>query len=178
MKVYYLMDYLPSRYESSKEQEQDRKAIYCFKNGACCDRILQGLADGIRRFANPNTVICFVPASTHAKTQRRYQNVSSRLQQMTGFRCSYSAITKPEDSESGYMAGKSENPASSFNFDATFFSGKRVILIDDVITRGRTLEGTAQRLKDAGATEVIGLVVGRTINPDWDGPENRNVEKL
>lgn len=56
-------------------------------------------------------------------------------------------------------------------------SGKKVILIDDVMTRGRTLEGTGLP-KELGASEVVGLVAGITINPDWTGMDTRNVECL
>jgi ComF family protein len=40
-------------------------------------------------------------------------------------------------------------------------AGKKVILIDDVATTGATLSSAAQALKDAGAREVLALVVAR-----------------
>lgn len=178
MKVYYLMDYLPTRYDASPEQARNRRAIYDFKDGCCPSSIVDGFASGIRRLGDYNTVVCFIPASTQFKTQRRYANLASRLSTLTGKRCSYTAISKSEDSESGHIAGKSDNPAADFRFDSSFFSGKKVILVDDVMTRGRTLEGTARRLKELGASEVVGLVAGITINPDWTGAETRNVERL
>lgn len=178
MKVYYLMDYLPTRFSATSEQARDRRAIYDFKDGNCPARIINGLAEGIRKIADANTVVCFVPASTQYKTLQRYGSVSSRLEALTGKRCSYTAITKPEDGESGHICGKSSDPAAEFQFSSSFFTGKKVILIDDVMTRGRTLEGTARRLREHGATEVVGLVAGLTINPDWSGGEDRNVERL
>ena len=111
------------------------------------------------------------------KTQRRYANLASRLSSLTGKRCSYTAISKSEDSEAGHIARKSDNPAAEFQFVSSFFSGKKVILIDDVMTRGRTLEGTGLP-KALGASEVVGLVAGITINPDWTGMDTRNVECL
>ena len=178
MKVYYIMDYLPTRYPATEEQVRDRQAIYSFKDGCCPSRIINGLADGIRRISDSDTVVCFVPASTQFKTSRRYGALSSHLESLTGKPCSYTAISKPEDGESGHINGKSSDPASEFEFNASFFAGKKVILIDDVMTRGRTLEGTARRLREHGATEVVGLVAGLTINPDWTGHEDRNVERL
>lgn len=178
MKVYYLMDYLPKRYDGTAEQIQDRQSIYDFKDGCCEERILNGLAGGIRRLADSNTVVCFVPASSAIKTIIRYSVVAERLQEMTKVKCSFFAIEKKEDGEAGHISGKSADPAADFVFSSSFFSGKKVILIDDVITRGTTLETTARRLKELGAKEVIGMVVGKTINPDWTGGENRNIEKL
>jgi len=178
MKVYYMMDYLPSRYDADYEQQNNRRAIYDFKDGDCPSFVLNGLARGINRFANGNTVVCFVPSSSGFKTRRRYAALSRTLSERTGVPCSYTAIYKDEDSESGYIGGKSEDPSAEYEFDSSFFSGKKVILIDDVMTRGRTLLGTARRLKEHGAAEVVGMVVGMTMNPDWDGPETRNIERL
>lgn len=178
MQVYYYMEYLPTRYAGTNSQIQDRRDIYNFKDGSCASHIINGLADGIRRIADSNTVVCFLPASTSYKTIRRYGNVSDRLSAMTGVRCSYKAISKTEDSDAGHIAGKSSDPAAEFTFDPSFFSGKKVILIDDVITRGTTLESTAKRLIRMGAREVVGLVVAKTINPDWTGMERRNLIRL
>lgn len=41
---------------------------------------------------------------------------------------------------------------------------KRIILIDDVFTSGATMNEAAKTLTEAGAKEVIGMVVARTIN--------------
>lgn len=178
MKVYYLMDYLPVRYEGTPEQINARRAIFNFKDGCCPSLVINGLSRGIKQLKDNNTVVCFVPASSHDKTIIRYRAVASCLANLTGVSCSYTAISKTTDSESGHLAGKSSNPASDFEFDSSFFRGKKVILIDDVMTRGRTLNDTARRLKEAGAASVVGLVVGLTINPDWNGGENRNVERV
>lgn len=178
MKVYYLMDYLPIRYEGTPEQINARHAIFNFKDGCCPSFVVNGLSRGIKQLKDSNTVVCFVPASTHEKTVIRYRAVASSLTNLTGVSCSYTAISKTTDSEAGHIAGKSNNPTADFEFDSSFFRGKKVILIDDVITRGRTLNDTARRLKEAGAASVVGLVVGRTINPDWYHAEDRNLEKV
>lgn len=57
--------------------------------------------------------------------------------------------------------------AAEFSFCPLYYRGKNAILIDDVVTRGRTLSGTGERILHGGAVFVIGLFVARTINPDW-----------
>ena len=171
MKTYFLMNYVPVSAErnygycASEKEWMDRHEVWHFKNGDCSPRILQGLAEGIRELKTTDCVVCFIPASTSIKTATRYGDVSKRLQEMTGVPCSHTALLKKKDSEAGHISGKKADPAEDFSFDSSFFSGKTVILIDDVVTRGRTLEGTASRLLARGANDVVALVVARTVNP-------------
>ena len=98
----------------------------------------------------------------------RYSSVARQLSNRTGVEATLAAITKDVDTESGYISGKSDDPASDFTFDSDYFRGKKVILIDDVITRGRTFSSTARRLISNGASSVVGLFVAKTVNPDWN----------
>jgi predicted amidophosphoribosyltransferase len=42
----------------------------------------------------------------------------------------------------------------------------RILLVDDVLTTGATLDACARALKKAGASEVLGLTVARIV-PGW-----------
>ena len=182
--IHYLMDYIPcsaERYNGftvSSEQQAVRREVWNFKDGCCSQRIFNGLVRGVRELADGNTVVCFLPASTAEKTRCRYSRVSENLARFTGISCSTSAIRKSTDGLSGHIAGKQEDPAADFVFDSSFFRGKKVILIDDVVTRGNTIKGTARRMLDAGASQVVGLVVARTYNPCWGGIDNRNLVRI
>lgn len=170
MKYYYTMEYLPVRYDGTSEQIANRKAVWNFKDGCASDKIISDLASKVEVIAGynkSNYVICFVPASTGWKTQRRYSAVANKLQQRTGVAATLCAITKPQDSEAGHISGKTADPSADFSFSSEYFRGKNVILVDDVITRGRTLSTTGDRLLSRGANSVTGLVVAKTINPDW-----------
>lgn len=170
MQVYYTMEYLPVRYNGTSEQVANRKAVWNFKDGNASSSIIDALAARIRMIAGSDKssyVVCFVPASTSWKTSRRYSSVARQLEQITGVRAAMSAITKPVDGEAGHIAGKTADPASEFSFDASQFRGKNVILVDDVVTRGRTLLSTSERLTARGAASVTGLAVAKTINPGY-----------
>ena len=45
----------------------------------------------------------------------------------------------------------------------------RVLLVDDVLTTGATLDSCARALRRAGAARVVGLTVARALS-DWAGP--------
>ena len=50
----------------------------------------------------------------------------------------------------------------------------RVLLLDDVLTTGATLDSSARALKQAGAGAVLGLTVARVV-PGWSptGPQQQ-----
>lgn len=167
----HVLEYLPTRYPASSSQKNDRSAVYQFKDGYCEPRIFDGLVDAVNHLAGYNKsdyVICFIPASTQYKTNIRYRNLAARLESATGVKVCFNAITRIVDTAAGHLNGKFGNPVEGLSFDASSFRGKKVILIDDVITRGTTFCRTANELLDRNAIDVYGLFVAKTINPDWN----------
>ena len=165
-----LMEYLPTRYTATPQQQADRNEVYRFKDGNCSSRVLDGLVSEINRITGTNKeryLICFIPASTAAKTRTRFQELAANLRNRTGCEASLTGIHNAYDRESAIVTGKTSNPTASFCVNPEEVSGKKIILIDDVITRGRSFNGCAAKLMAAGATSVEGLFVAKTINPDY-----------
>lgn len=170
-RYYYTMEYLPTRYAASESEWDNRHAVWNFKDGVCSSSILNNLVEIINNIASgrkSDYIICFIPASTSSKTTNRFTTVARRLTERTGIQATLSAITKTSDSEAGHIAGKSSNPTADFRFNPSLFRGKKVILVDDVITRGRTFVLTADKLIANGASSVEGMFVAKTVNPDWN----------
>lgn len=166
---YYISEYLPVRYEATAQQEQDRAMCYSFKDGVLTDKVKNAFLTKIGEITGGNKdgwIICFIPASSTAKTAQRFAKLSSALSS-EGYSVQKSAITNLYDKEAGHLNGKTDNPIASFGFQGGLVKGKKVILIDDIITRGTTFNMTAEKLLSFGALNVTGLFLAKTINPDY-----------
>lgn len=67
--------------------------------------------------------------------------------------------TRPQSSLSA--AERRDNPAGAFSVRAGVLSGRRVLLVDDVVTTGATAAALATAVVDAGAAEVAVAAVAR-----------------
>ena len=79
----YLKEYLPVRYSATLEQESDRQVVYDFKDGYCSMSVKRAIVERIkliRQCTNgSNWRICFIPASSRARTVCRYKALALSL---------------------------------------------------------------------------------------------------
>lgn len=59
---------------------------------------------------------------------------------------------------------RQENVLDAFQAKSDLVAGKKVLVVDDVTTTGSTLNACAKALKVAGANQVYGLTLARTIH--------------
>ena len=163
---FYLLDYYPTnRFQNvSSEIWADRKTIWNFKDGSTSECILSNLTSAVRSIDNGDrSLVCFIPSSDPSKTSARYSALANMINNETSATASLSYIVKRTFSLSGHLTGKSNDPTRDFQFDVSSIRGRHIILIDDVITRGRTFYDTAKKLKDYGAASVVGLFLAKTV---------------
>uniref|UniRef100_UPI003FEF9740 phosphoribosyltransferase n=1 Tax=Prevotella sp. TaxID=59823 RepID=UPI003FEF9740 len=166
---HYLKDYLPVRYQANAQQLADRQTCYNFKDGIINDEVKSGFLNKIQEITNGEKTgwaICFIPASTKSKTQTRYKKLAEAIQ-ASGYMVAIDAIYNEHDHEAGHLTGKTGNPIEGFGFNTSGIAGKKIIVIDDIITRGKTFQMVAEKLLSMGATTVTGLFLAKTINPDY-----------
>lgn len=166
---FYITEYLPKRYMATMEQEQDRDMCYAFKNGILTDAMRNMFLNKIKEITHNQKegwTICFIPASSAQKTLTRFKNLAAAIKD-AGYNVEQKAIYNEYDKESGYLSGKTGNPIEGFGFDRSKIYGRKILLIDDIITRGTTFNLTADALRSYGAQSVTGLFLAKTINPDY-----------
>lgn len=167
--MFYIKEYLPVRYEATPSQWADRQTCYQFKDGKLSEDVKNEFLEKIESITGADKTswtICFIPASTRSKTVTRFAKLSDAVK-TAGYCVAFDAVHNDKDREPEHIAGKTINPIEGFGFNADGISGKNVIVIDDIITRGVTFNMIAEKLQEMGVATVTGLFLAKTINPDY-----------
>lgn len=161
-------DYLPTKYEANKEEWKVRKLIWDFKDGKRSLQVAEMVAKHIReQFKGCCDTLTFacIPASTAEAHVVRYKAFTAEVCRLTGMINAYKAIRV----EGARLAihetrgGKSLQTVHIIKFDRDFFKGKRVVLFDDVVTRGFSYARFACEIENFGAEVLGGYFLGRTL---------------
>lgn len=108
------------------------------------------------------TLAC-IPASTEKRNQLRYERFADTLCSNLHMDNAFPHIHFEQEGTPKHMSfynGGYRN--ASFSFDKEFFNGKSVILFDDIITSGKSMERFSQSLSECGASVICGISIART----------------
>ena len=104
------------------------------------------------------TLVC-IPSSKKIVTERRYKDFSYELCSITGMDNGYDYISVLHEGEAKHLGGTTQ---AQISIDGSFFRDRYIVLLDDVITSGKSMEMTKNLLEQAGAHVIAGLSIGRT----------------
>lgn len=108
-----------------------------------------------------------VPAYRTKKYKRGYNQaevLAKHLAKNTGLPINEKILKKTKDTQAQvFLSGQKrrENLSSAFDYKGQTLAVKNILLVDDVITTGVTLEACAKELKKAGAKSVWAVVVAK-----------------
>ena len=186
LKIKYLLDYYPTtvEFEADDDEWDDRWTVWIFKNDPgktpeeAHQRVLNRVVPkfvGLLKdtFGEESlkylTLVC-IPASTEEKNNARYKEFSERLCQETGIENGFSHIHLTRDRVAKREGGNADDVSiANYSFDDSFFNGKRVILLDDIITKGNSMRIAKAKLEKLGAQVICGLSVGKTRHERRNG---------
>ena len=194
LKIKYLLDYYPTtvEFEADNDEWDDRWTVWIFKNDPgktpeeahqrVLNRVVPKFAGLLKdTFGEESlkylTLVC-IPASTEEKNNARYKEFSERLCQETGIENGFSHIHLTRDRVAKREGGNADDVSiANYSFDDSFFNGKRVILLDDIITKGNSMRIAKAKLEKLGAQVICGLSVGKTRHERRNGRPDMDVEQ-
>ena len=168
MMKYALFDYVPRRFQNISFELQDvRRMILGFKDGrnVYSRWAAKEFARALSAMDLANTVVVCVPASTVCSHIRRWKRFSMLLCRLTGAIDGFSHVQVCGNRKRAHVTGEYElctNIKHLVNIDANYFRGKRVLVIDDIYTTGRSSEAFIGALQNAGAEVRMAMFLAKT----------------
>lgn len=162
-------DYLPMKYKATSQRDWNiRRMIWEFKDGKSCTAVAIMTASKLREHFGEQVkdiVFACVPASNEAKNELRYKDFTKTVCHLSGAINAYEHI-RIEGERLAVHERKEEKALQSvqvISFDVDFFKGKRVLVFDDILTKGFSYARFACQLEKFGAVVVGGFFLGKTI---------------
>lgn len=169
MMKFALYSYIPQRFlRWATFEEQDLcRMIIGFKDGR---NVYTRWA--VRQFSRAleaedltDTVVVCIPASTECAHVRRWKRFSQQLCRQTGAIDGFPYIKVVAGRKRAHTTGEYElatNIKHLLSIDADFFRGKRVLVIDDIYTTGRSSDAFIGAISRTGATVVGAMFLAKT----------------
>ena len=179
VKCFSLYYYYPTKcsWEASDEEWDIRNLVWDFKanpnrpqsvfeitsrHQRAMNEVVPEFKRVLHKFFGSNisklTLVC-IHSSKRVVTERRYKDFSSLICNETGIANGYSYVHIAEEGDPTHLGGGVQ---AQFSVDNSFFKGRNVILFDDIITSGKSMERFKRLLESAGANVIAGLSIGKT----------------
>lgn len=179
IKYFSLYNYYPTTcdWDASESEWDIRNLIWDFKanpnrpqseyeirtrHEQALNRVLPKLVKVINHYFGSKkskfTLVC-IPSSKRIVTERRYKDLAQKLCSATGMSNGYDYVAVTSDGEAKHLGGTS---SAEFGIDSSYFKDRYVLLFDDVITSGSSMERFKRLLESVGATVIGGLSIGKT----------------
>lgn len=175
--VKFLVPYIPVEDEKwldakeRDERQRNRNLIWNFKYGEdinpgehqksmmqISQKLGQVLNDTFGYRTKGLTLFC-IPASEEDIQWRRYYEFSRELCKITGMENSFKYIRINSKRIPVHLGGRGEK---NYILKEEFFKGKNIVLVDDIITTGRSLKKWVAEFEKMEAEVVAALFVGKT----------------
>ena len=169
MLKFALLDYVPQRYlrRASFETLETDRMLLNFKSG---DRFATRWAahlvgKALSSMDLKDTAIVCIPASCKRTNDRRFKAFSADVCAMCGAINGFSKIQVVGKRSKVHRSRHHEHTAEdNVMIDAAWFQGRRVIVIDDICTTGKTADAFIKKMQDAGADVRLAFFLAKTKN--------------
>lgn len=166
-----LYSYLPMRAEATAYQWSVRRFIWKFKDGDstavsfAADVVAKNLLKQYGTELSEMTFVC-VPAHSAEANAARYKDFSQMVCALTGMQNGYKFVKVSGEKLAIHECKKGEKSFTStrvIEFSKKGLNGAKVLLFDDIITKGMTYAKFAATVEEIGAAVVGAVFLARTL---------------
>ena len=170
--VYYLCEYLPNKYLHNSNIEDTRSKEFVLGYKGKNEEVINKVLDFIKIYLGENFTITVVPSSqkdncstaSHILAEKIIKEYGMSNNLIDGSCC----LRRIKAVDSQHISKKERNINTHLNSivveNREKIKGKKVLLLDDIVTTGISIQACIQLLKEAGADEIVAFVVGKTFN--------------
>ena len=162
----YFIEYYPKRFAVTGEKVENRRKVWNFKEGKNTHHISNMITDRFRWNSLDDIkewYFCIIPASNPERTRLRFQSFCTLISNQTGINNGYDMITSSGNRPRTHIQGNNNvNLLDTLSFRN--IQGKKIILFDDVITRGQSFTIVTNKLTQLGALKVYGMFLAKTTH--------------
>ncbi len=159
------MDYLPQRYlkHASFEALEADRHILDFKSGRryATEWASRLIGKALSLMDLTDTVIVCIPASCQQTYTRRFRRFSDNVCRMCNALNGFEHIKVIGKREKVHICGEHAAEDNVW-IDSEYFQGKKVLIIDDICTTGRTSDVFRERMEQAGANVRMCIFLAKT----------------
>lgn len=167
---YALFSYIPKRLcrRATFEQEDIRRMILGFKDGKAIysQWAAKEFAKAMGYMKMSDVTLVCIPASTRSSNIRRWKTFSQLLCEYTGATDSFGHIEVLRSRKRAHTSRQYEL-ASCINqcirIDVDFFKGRKLFVIDDIYTTGKSSAAFVDAMKATGATVALEMFLAKTV---------------
>ncbi len=140
-----------------EDQWQFANTVYLFKEGK--DECSQYFAQTFKALRPAcDITIMFMPCSTQKHYYNRFSSLAYFFLKFRGVQSGIDYISFTGERESKHTSQQRNKIEESSNYIInTNLTGKKIIIVDDLLTTGKSLSSYAKKLKDSGA-EIAGAI--------------------
>ena len=165
----WFVKYFPVRIGNvTFEQRIVRQVVFDFKDGKSFELVASETAKYMKKTYGKeckSIVFSCVPASSYQKNEIRYRAFSERVCELTGAIYGFQHVKVIGERlaiHENRQREKEVRKACIIDFDTDFFKDKKVLVFDDVITKGLSYANYANQIESLGANVLGGVFLART----------------
>ncbi len=172
----FLYYYVPVKYQHDKEYSFTKEVetschkIWNFKDGIDQEWAIDAVTEvlDLRLYSyngksNPKLTFVCIPASTIDSNNQRFKYFSAAICERLYLNNGFDHIKIVKEKTPKHISGVESE--SELEIDPFFFAGKDIILFDDVVTKGHSMQKLMQKLQAVNAKTVLCLSLGKTYFP-------------